>query len=500
MRTQYVTMKSQIFSLLFIALGCLLLLSPLLQHESIAAEQNPKQNPIELLYEVENYRQLLAELEATSGPYSADLFEPLATLARALVTAEIYSEAEEVIGRGMQVSRINEGLYSLQQLPLLLLGIEMNVKLRDFAAANDRSDYLVELYTNGFSNEPLDLLQSLETVSDWHLSVLSRDEELNRALHLLKSHDINLRMTQMALQQQPLDLARQNYYLYRQALSTYYFTSAMAVGGITGARILTETGTLGLIRQTENTARKFPRDFEDKLDQSLALLKRVMESYGDSTEPLSEARVMASIYYADWRILYRDGKRVIGESSPLNTPRRLYRQAREDLITLGYEAEAVEGYFSTPALLPVTEFTESFEQALELAQGVRTSPLEITNPDVDEENTELARLPDFIAWSESLFGVTMPTTNESNLADELADLYGDVRFRVDTSGKASRLRVLQHHPANKSQRAELLREVQSLVFRPGLIDGRFRNSEMMTMRYYYPLDARYRDSLGQDNE
>jgi len=481
-------MKNLHTQLLSICFACLLPLPGAL----FAADQSSTDRAINLLNEVENYRQLLAQIETSTGPYGRDLFEPLSSLAQALFDAEIYSEAEEMIDRGMQVIRINDGLYNPQQLPLLQLSIEIDIRLGDFEAANDASDYLVEIYSNEYSDQPLALLQSLESVSDWHYSLMSQDEDTNQAKHLLRAHDLNLQMVAATALLEPQDLTVRNYYAYRQALSTYYFSSAIATGGRTGTNVLNETSTIYSTYTIENPARRFPREFEDKLNEGLTLVEQVTESYGETATEVIEAKVMASIYYADWRILYRDGMRVIGESSPLSRARSIYRQAKDDLISLGYEAQTVERYFSIPALLPVTEFTESFEKALALSLGVRTSAFETADPVADEGNAGLTRLPDFYAWSEAIYGVTMPATSESNLADELSDLYGDVRFRVDTSGKASRLSVLQHHPADKSQRIDLLREVQSLVFRPSMTNDRFRNSETVTMRYYYPLDYPYR--------
>ena len=472
---------------------CLLALDNLTAAESVIVaddKQSDNKSTIDLLTTVADYKQNLEDIETRSGAYSRELFEPLASLAQALVDADIYSEAEQIIDRGIQISRINDGLFNLHHLNLLKLAINIASRTDDWDKANDRTDYLVELYRYSYKDQPEELLQSLQAVSDWHWTVIARDDEDNRAMHLLKAHDINLRLVDIAQSQLQPNSTQLNKYLYRQALSLYYFSATMAVGGRTGTRVLTETSTLGALRPIEGLARFYPREFEYKLRQGMGLLEQIVDSYDSPDDVVSEAKVMAAIYLADWRILLKDGLNVIGKRSPLARAQSTYLQARENLIALGYAAELVEHYFETPALLPVTEFTESFEKSIELSLGIQTTTFEPI--DTDSEHTKLTRLPDFIAWSESLLGVSMPTARGESLSDELADLHGDVRFRVNTSGKASRLSVLQHVPPEQSNRAELLREVQALVFRPALINRRFRNSEMMTMRYYYPLDYRFR--------
>lgn len=471
-------------------LVCLLPLAEYLH----GAELVSNNTAIEQLRVLEEYRRNLVVLEANSGPYGQELLEPLSSLAQALAAAENYTEAAQIIDRGIQVNRINHGLFSLQQLPLLQLGIEVHIRSGDWDQANGKTDYLLELYRQGYSQDSDRLLPVLASVADWHLSVISQDLEEHRAMHLLKSYDINSQLADIAASQSPQNLTQLNYYLYRQALSLFYFSAAMAVGGRTGATVLTETDTLGVVRASESIALSYPDEFEDKLEQSLTLLEQIRDSYADSSnEGLSEAEVMASIYHADWRVLFKDGRAVIGKSTPLSMARSAYESAQADLIALGYEQKQVERFFDTPALLPVIEYTESFEQAIELSLGVQTTLFNPIESKINEDDSALVRLPDFIAWSESLSGVTMPSNTSANLSDQLANLHGDIRFRVDRSGKPSRLRVLQHMPAEQSNRAELMREVQSLVFRPALINGRFRNSQMMTMRYFYPLDYRFRE-------
>lgn len=93
-------------------------------------------------------RERLDELELQSGPYAASLSEPLADLARALDANGRYEEAAQQRGRALHLLRVNEGLYSPTQVPLLQDQLAADRRRGDFEALDARYNYYFRLFGN----------------------------------------------------------------------------------------------------------------------------------------------------------------------------------------------------------------------------------------------------------------------------------------------------------------------------------------------------------------
>ncbi len=89
-----------------------------------------------------NFRQAIRALESRQGAYAGQLAEYLDGLGVNLQRRGMHEEAVEVFKRGVHLSRVNDGLYSAQQIPLLEKEITSLVALGDYAAADERQFYL----------------------------------------------------------------------------------------------------------------------------------------------------------------------------------------------------------------------------------------------------------------------------------------------------------------------------------------------------------------------
>ena len=91
---------------------------------------------------VTDYRKAIAALEESAGAYGAELSEKLLGLGLALQQQGRHAEAIEVLKRGVHLARINDGLYSAEQIPLLQSEISSHLALGDFEIADERQAYL----------------------------------------------------------------------------------------------------------------------------------------------------------------------------------------------------------------------------------------------------------------------------------------------------------------------------------------------------------------------
>ncbi len=95
------------------------------------------------------YWQQLDALEDEGGPYSDGLAEPLVSLGRYHRDNGDLQQAMLLYRRALHVVRINDGLYSERQAPILQAILETYRVSGDLQALDDRYDYYFRLYGNG---------------------------------------------------------------------------------------------------------------------------------------------------------------------------------------------------------------------------------------------------------------------------------------------------------------------------------------------------------------
>jgi tetratricopeptide (TPR) repeat protein len=88
------------------------------------------------------YANAIREIESRDGAYGANLSESLLSLGLTLQAQGRHGEAADAFRRGAHVTRINDGLYSAQQVPLLEGEIASYIALANYAQADERQNYL----------------------------------------------------------------------------------------------------------------------------------------------------------------------------------------------------------------------------------------------------------------------------------------------------------------------------------------------------------------------
>lgn len=96
-----------------------------------------------------SYQQQLAEFEQEGGPYAATLAEPLAGIAGLHQQQGDVAEAQRHYERALHIVRVNEGLYSERQIPILRQLFESYRQVGDLQTLDARYDYYFRLYGSG---------------------------------------------------------------------------------------------------------------------------------------------------------------------------------------------------------------------------------------------------------------------------------------------------------------------------------------------------------------
>ena len=95
------------------------------------------------------FQRQVAELEEQGGPYSDALAEPLAGLGHHYRLNGDLEQALRLYRRALHVVRVNDGLYSERQMPILRELLDVYRDSGEIQALDDRYDYYFRLYGQG---------------------------------------------------------------------------------------------------------------------------------------------------------------------------------------------------------------------------------------------------------------------------------------------------------------------------------------------------------------
>jgi len=88
------------------------------------------------------YQDAIQDIESSEGAYAGQLSESLYSLALSVQSQGRHAEAIKLFRRGVHLTRINEGLYCPQQIPLLQGEIASHKAVANYAQADERQHYL----------------------------------------------------------------------------------------------------------------------------------------------------------------------------------------------------------------------------------------------------------------------------------------------------------------------------------------------------------------------
>jgi tetratricopeptide (TPR) repeat protein len=102
--------------------------------------------------EENDFHSAIREIESSEGAYAGQLSESLLSLGLKLQAEGRHAEAIEALRRGVHLARINEGLYCTQQIPLLQGEITSYKAVGNYAAVDERQNYLYRVQTRSLAS------------------------------------------------------------------------------------------------------------------------------------------------------------------------------------------------------------------------------------------------------------------------------------------------------------------------------------------------------------
>lgn len=146
---------------------------------AMAQETNPRDNETVLTIQNDEtgdnqslleYLDLIAEQERLHGPYDPQLSEQLLGLGLLYKNMGNYDEAGEALKRSLHIKKVNDGIQSMNQVPVLEALIEVNTKAEKWDELNQNYHLLLWVHQRNLQSGDPSLLPVIERVGKWKLA------------------------------------------------------------------------------------------------------------------------------------------------------------------------------------------------------------------------------------------------------------------------------------------------------------------------------------------
>lgn len=120
-------------------------------------------------------QQAIQDLQSEQGIYFPGLIEAYSDIARLQVELEDFESATQSLNDALQIARINTGLYSEQQLPLIDELIDQNLRTKDWEEVDDLVHLDHHISSRVYDQLGKDYLAAADDYGKWKLRVLQEN-------------------------------------------------------------------------------------------------------------------------------------------------------------------------------------------------------------------------------------------------------------------------------------------------------------------------------------
>jgi len=285
------------------------------------------------------YLEQVQEQELLGGPYFDGLAEPLSGLGHYYRDQGKYEKALDLFKRALHVVRVNDGLYSERQIPLVRYLLDTYRLAGEMQALDERYDYFFRLYGNGqppFTE--LRLRASLEYLR-WQREAFRLKLDGDRKNRLVDMYRLNDRILESAAQSTTVGQDGYRRLVLSQILNLYLLQSE-----IVPPEVVYTLQPSGSIHSNQRQALDFNQQRLESLQQASGAKGRsLLQELIARTASSGEAADLASIHLelGDWH-QWNGNHRSAQEE---------YSRVIQILVDAG-DKQLLEQWLGSPAELP----------------------------------------------------------------------------------------------------------------------------------------------------
>ncbi len=454
-----------------------LLSTCLLSLSFLAVAQTQTERNLGVLDDLDRSRDILQTTEDDLGRYHMGLVEPLEQLADQLMSLNQFDEADDMLDRAVQITRINDGLHTPVQLSLIKKRIDNFSNRQAWDDAREWMEYLFSYYLRipVLLNE--NLLDDFLILTEQHLRGVTEAPEEEQGFHFYRALQLNWAMITTARKLYGENTPELVPYLYRQV--RHFYANRKIHDNVGVQRSMLRRSLRDFSRRDRMVGQMKRVEIERVYYiQGLALFDEIGRSFALTDPPNQVAQAMTELYLADWMNLF----------DYADDAAQTYENAYQSLIDSGVSEDQLNILFSEPRLLPLEEFHSSVEMAFsQLSAGANelqvsdgeSSATQITlrewSPDIPTARPPLSafqRSDEDLTYAQFLFDLAAE--------NETTWLYSHQYSQ--SIGAASEEGLIRGFREIDSGNDEALERLDQLRFRPKLVDGVLTPSQVL-LRY-----------------
>ncbi|MFA5679075.1 MAG: hypothetical protein WC953_11835 [Pseudomonas sp.] len=285
------------------------------------------------------YHQQIAVQEAAFDTYDLHLSESLNGLGNVQQQLGMHEEALQSFRRAMHIQRVNNGIYSLSQEPMLRGMMSAYEAMRDLDSADESFERIFGLYTRNYDRHSPEMIGMLKEKSDWHLRAYSRNPDRKSLHHLGNAYRLMVEALNTVSAETPVGNVTLLPLWRNLALANF---------------LLADHGRRHPVGQKEGISfTTMDRTMVDPLSQDEVLvvnsyrsgvvaLENIFRYHALNPDATLEQKAAALADLADWHLMF-------GRYSSAG---KVYREAWN---LLGEDQEARRQLFGKPRIIPVSE-------------------------------------------------------------------------------------------------------------------------------------------------
>lgn len=453
--------------------------------EAAAALAPPDEDEDSVLSRIAEYERALADLEETYGPYTQDLTEELHALGKLYEQAGNHGAAIATYEKAVHILRVNNGLFTLEQISLVEDIIRNYQATHDFREADNRQEYLYYLKQKNYQDGQPEMIRAMFDWADWNVQAYYRRLEENESPSISIHQSVGPTNSEFIPVMGPNNMV---YYVPRnQAFSSSYaINNSLLQAGLGSGMSSTY-----LLDPRLRTARDLYEEIAEQIEGDDS-------ATGDALLPETEKK-LANISY----IVKQEMDSISRISTSSLYSSRAFRPQQIPEVSRGY----VKG-------------KDSLEKVLEnLRADPSATPVEIAEAIIDLGDWQLSFDRPQAAFSkyeeahallreaglgneaiEAIFAprpaVEIPTYATHRYSRPTLGIppdaeveylgYIDIQLSVDKYGNTRRPQIVEFSQDTPGDvREALLDHVRAAKLRPRLVEGEVVEQNDLMLRYYY---------------
>jgi len=387
---------------------------------------DPQDDPefLRRLDSIRRYSSAVDTIEQTGGAWDRALVEELSVMGNLQQQQGEHAEAIETLNRAVHVNRINAGLYTLEQIPVIETMIDSYIAIGDWENADLYNNYLFFVQRKAFGADDPRIIPVLDRLANWHMQAFnigygeSLGSRLSTAQILFKAAARMVSVHFGRADERFVDLKTN---IARSAYLVSRYPEYMVELERPEARTMED-----LLRESLNEqGRMLPRGFRS----GEVALRDIIDYYNEESNSVyGLAEAITNL--GDWYIIFERGR----------AAEQQYAQAYQLLLDQDNGEELIKQLFGQ--VVPIPTF------------GLPTNLEKATSHDLDRSR--------------------------------LRSDYADLSFDVTVNGVVRNVRLLSEiTDENTLQLDRLRREARLSSFRPKVVDGRPVRTDDNQFRYRY---------------